>query len=70
MSALRGGTGGVTSVGFLYLTCTVMVPDSFGPPAIALGRTRGYVTKKKKKKKKILSEPGQFPYKCGLFLRT
>ena len=29
-----------------------MVPDSFRPPAMALGHMRGYATKKKKKKKK------------------
>ena len=31
-------------------TQTVLVPDSFGPPAMTPGRTRGYVTTKKKKK--------------------
>ena len=41
---LKGGYRGGDFVGFFVFTWTVMVPDSFGPPAMALGRTRGYVT--------------------------
>ena len=40
--------GGVRCYGLRFgdfvFTETVLVPDSFGPPAMALGRMRGYVT--------------------------
>ena len=39
------------SSSFPFFVLTVLVPDPFGPPDVALGWTRGYLNKKTKKKK-------------------
>ena len=50
----------------IWFVCivTVMVPDSFGPPAVVIGRMQGYLNVKKKKKKKNTN----YTFSATLFL--